>query len=99
MTGWLQALAHRCTQRRPVQEQRVVSAAMPMLWPSVGCGWIAFANVHGDSTRLDRRRNTVNLGARMRVDHATAEDLALAAGLGRTVKQKLGDALIAAMAA
>ena len=46
------------------------------------------ADVDGIRTHLNRQRNLANHVARMRADHATAQDFAVAVGFGAVVQQQ-----------
>ena len=52
------------------------------------------ADVHRIRAHFDGQRNLTNHVARMRADHAAAQDLAVAVGFWRIIKQQLGDALV-----
>ncbi len=52
-------------------------------------------DIHRVRTHLDRQRNLTNHVARMRANHAAAQDLAVAMGLRCIVKQQRGDAFVA----
>ena len=54
-------------------------------------------DIHCIRTHLNRQSNLANHVTRMRADHAAAQDLAVAMGLGAVIKQQLGDALVAAI--
>ena len=47
-----------------------------------GVGVDGFADVHGVCAHFNRQRNLANHVARMRADHAAAQDIAVAVGLG-----------------
>ena len=55
------------------------------------------ADIDRVSADFDGQRDLANHVARMRADHATAQDLAVAMRLGAVVKQQLGEALVAAV--
>ena len=53
------------------------------------------ANVHGICAHLNRQGDLTDHVARMRADHAAAQDLAVTMRLWRVVEQQLGDAFVA----
>ncbi len=57
------------------------------------------ANVDGVRAYFNRQRNLANHVARMRADHATAQNLAVAVGLGLIIKQQFGETFVAATCA
>jgi hypothetical protein len=57
-----------------------------------GVGVNGFADVHRVCAHLDGQRDLADHVARVRADHATAQDLAVAVGLRRIVKQQFGHA-------
>ena len=57
-----------------------------------GAGVNGFADVHRVCAHLDGQRDLADHVARVRADHATAQDLAVAVGLRRIVKQQFGHA-------
>ena len=60
--------------------------------------WVnGFADVHGVCAHLNRQSDLANHVARMRAHHAAAEDLAVAVCFGGVIKQKFGDAFVAAV--
>ena len=52
-----------------------------------------FADVHGVCTHFNSRRNLTDHAARMRADHAAAQDLAVAVRLWAVIKQQFGKAV------
>ena len=66
-------------------------------FPKRGVRVDGLADIHRVRAHLDRQRNLANHVARMRANHAAAQDLAVAVCLGRIVKQQLGDAFVAAI--
>ena len=60
--------------------------------------WVnGFADVHRVCAHLDGQRDLANHVARMRADHAAAQDFAVTMGLGRIVEQQFGHAFVAAV--
>ena len=55
------------------------------------------ADVHGICAHLNRQRDLSNHVARMRADHAAAQDLTVAMSVGPVVKQQLGATFVAAI--
>jgi len=55
------------------------------------------ADVHRIRAHLNRQRNLADHVARVRADHAAAQNLAVAMGFRAIVKQQLDDAFIAAV--
>ena len=55
------------------------------------------ADIYGIRTHLNRQRHFANHVARMRADHAAAQDLAVAVGFWAVIKQQLGDTFVAAI--
>ena len=55
------------------------------------------ADVHRICTHLDGQRNLANHVARMRANHATTENFAVAMRFWGIIKQQLGDTFIAAI--
>ena len=55
------------------------------------------ADVHCICIHLNPQRALANHVARVRANHATAQDLAVAVGLGGVIKQQLGHTFVAAI--
>ena len=55
------------------------------------------ADVYGICTHFNGQSNLADHVASVRADHAAAEDLAVAVGLGAVIKQQLGDTFIPAI--
>jgi len=62
-----------------------------------GVGVNGFADVHGICAHLNGQRHLANHVARVGVDHAAAQNLAVAMRFGAVVKQQLGHAFVAAI--
>ena len=55
------------------------------------------ANIHGICPHLNRQRNLTDHVTRMRADHATAQNLAVAVRFGAVVKQQFRHTVVAAI--
>jgi len=55
------------------------------------------ADVHGVCAHFNGQSDFANHVARVRADHASAQDLAVAVGFGAVVKQQFGHAFVAAV--